>query len=246
MNFCRPVNDKTPDISQGFSSAHKGVDYAYPVGTSVYAMADGVISIAKNNETRQWIANTSSDPFPHPRALQTADYGNFVKISHGQGYSTLCAHLKFGSLLVKVGQQVKKGQKIAEVGSTGNSTGNHTHAEIRLNEIVQNPVPLTDTGFSGYFDAPTPTPVPQPQPVPNPTQPMRQIIIDVYRGLCGVEPTEDEIKYRLTSGINTYDLVKDICAGDSRFKDLWVAKYLAELQAKSDKLNKAAKSLPTW
>lgn len=244
MIFCRPVNDKTPDISQGFSSTHKGVDYAYPVGTPVYAMADGTVTIAKKDETRQWIANTASDPFPHPRALQTADYGNFVKVDHGQGHSSLCAHLRFNSVLVKVGDQVKKGQKIAEVGSTGNSTGNHTHAEIRLNEVVQNPVPLTDPNFSGYFDIPVPTPIPPVQPIPNPTQPMRQIIIDVYRGLCGVDPSEDEIKYRLTSGINTYDLVRDICNGDSRFKDTWINKHLKELQDRYDKLVKAVKSLP--
>ena len=51
---------------------------------------------------------------------------------------------------------------------------------------------------------------------------MKQIIIDVYRALCGMEPSEDEIQFRLKSLINTYDLIRDICAGDDRFIKTWV------------------------
>jgi hypothetical protein len=52
-------------------------------------------------------------------------------------------------------------------------------------------------------------------------QSMQQIIIDCYRALCGQEPTEDEINYRLKQQINTYDLISDICQGDTRFKRQW-------------------------
>ena len=61
------------------------------------------------------------------------------------------------------------------------------------------------------------------QPIPQDpnTQSMKQIIIDCYRALCGEEPSEDEIKYRLNQKINTYDLIRDICNGDERFEITW-------------------------
>jgi len=160
--FVRPINTKgqQTNVTNPFGPNHKGTDYGYPDGTPIYASESGKVTIAKNDEVRQWIANSNNDPFPHPRVLRKEDYGNFVKIDHGGGMATLYAHMKHKSITVTPGVQVRKGQKIGEVGSTGNSTGNHVHWEIRSRETVVDPFPLMDSWFTGYeSNQPTP-PVP--------------------------------------------------------------------------------------
>ena len=159
MKFARPVNDSTPNITNPFSATHKGTDYGYPDGTPIYASESGKVTLVKKDEVRQWLANTASDPFKPTtgtRVLRTEDYGNFVKIDHGDGYETLYAHHKVNSTLISVGQQVTKGQQIAQVGSTGNSSGNHSHWEIRKNGVVIDPLPLLDTTFTAYGSNQTP------------------------------------------------------------------------------------------
>ena len=64
-------------------------------------------------------------------------YGNYVVISHGNGVTTLYAHCS--QLLVKAGQTVSQGEVIAKVGSTGNSSGNHLHLEVRKNGVSYDP-----------------------------------------------------------------------------------------------------------
>ena len=59
-------------------------------------------------------------------------YGNYIQISHGNGYSTFYAHMK-STAIVKEGATVKRGQVIGYVGTTGYSTGNHLHFELRVN-----------------------------------------------------------------------------------------------------------------
>lgn len=97
-------------VSRGFAGqypAHNGLDIAAPIGTYIYAADSGVVT----------------------RALYTnVGYGIYCIIEHG-GYQTLYAHCS--RLLVSVGQQVQKGQIIAYVGSTGNSTGPHVHFEVK-------------------------------------------------------------------------------------------------------------------
>lgn len=103
------------DPFTGERAMHEGVDFVATPGTSVRAAAAGVVISAER----------------HPQ------YGNMVEIDHGNDLTTRYAH---GSkILVKAGQLVRRGQKIAEVGSTGRSTGPHLHFEVRIHGIAQNP-----------------------------------------------------------------------------------------------------------
>lgn len=105
-------------ISQYFGLRHNGLDIAGPVGTPIYAVRDGVISTSKCG----W----------------NGGYGCYIVIEHGGGYSSLYGHNN--QLFVNVGDAVTQGQTIAAMGSTGNSTGPHTHFEIRLNKKRLNPL----------------------------------------------------------------------------------------------------------
>ena len=96
---------------------HNGVDLAAARGTPVYATADGMVEMAK-----YW-----------------GSYGNYVQIGHGGDLETRYAHLS--SYTVSDGQQVRKGDLIGYVGSTGRSTGPHLHYEVRVSGEPVNPVP---------------------------------------------------------------------------------------------------------
>lgn len=104
------------DPFTGANAMHEGVDYMVDAGTPIHASAGGVVAFADS----------------HPQ------YGNMVEIDHGNDIITRYAHAS--KLLVKVGQVVRRGEKIAEVGSTGRSTGNHLHFEVRYQGTAQNPV----------------------------------------------------------------------------------------------------------
>ena len=91
------------------SSNHTGLDIAATYGTKIQVVASGTITHASYNGA----------------------YGNLVKVDHGNGLETWYAHTR--KMYVSVGQTVKAGEVIAEVGSTGNSTGPHLHLEIRIN-----------------------------------------------------------------------------------------------------------------
>ncbi len=94
---------------------HAGIDIPAPYGTKVVAAADGIVI------SSGWING----------------YGNTVMVNHGSGLVSLYAHNS--SLSVSVGQTVKKGQTVAGIGSTGYSTGNHCHFEVRKNGAHINP-----------------------------------------------------------------------------------------------------------
>jgi murein DD-endopeptidase MepM/ murein hydrolase activator NlpD len=96
---------------------HKGVDLAQPTGTPVYATADGIVS----------------------RAEPYSSYGNYIQIEHGGELQTRYAHLS--GYAVAAGQQVRKGDLIGYVGSTGRSTGPHLHYEVRVAGEAVDPRP---------------------------------------------------------------------------------------------------------
>jgi murein DD-endopeptidase MepM/ murein hydrolase activator NlpD len=96
---------------------HKGVDLAQPTGTPVYATADGIVSMAE----------------------RYSSYGNYIQIEHGGELQTRYAHLS--GYTVAAGEQVRKGQLIGFVGSTGRSTGPHLHYEVRVSGEAVDPRP---------------------------------------------------------------------------------------------------------
>ena len=100
--------------SRWYGGRHKGVDICASAGTPIYASAGGTVTKAGYN-----------------KAGAGTGYGYSVIINHGGGYSSVYAHCL--SLTVSAGQTVKQGQLIGYLGSTGRSTGNHCHFEIRLN-----------------------------------------------------------------------------------------------------------------
>lgn len=99
---------------------HAGVDLAAGCNTPIYAAKGGQVVYAGWN----------------------GGYGNFILINHGGGISTGYAHIATGKTFVKFGEQVSAGTLIANVGSTGNSTGCHAHFEVRENGKATNPVPF--------------------------------------------------------------------------------------------------------
>jgi murein DD-endopeptidase MepM/ murein hydrolase activator NlpD len=101
---------------RGGLRAHSGVDLAAPYGSPIVATADGVIG------TAGW----------------SGGYGLLVAISHGGGVQTRYGHLS--RLNVAAGQEVRRGDVIGFVGSTGESTGPHVHYEVRVNGVATNPL----------------------------------------------------------------------------------------------------------
>ena len=107
------------DPFKGRAAMHAGLDLAGPLGTPVYATADGTIDRAEWNN---------------------GGYGNLVEIDHGHGIQTRYGHLS--KYMVSAGQKVKRGDLIALMGSTGRSTGSHLHYEVRIDGKPVNPIPF--------------------------------------------------------------------------------------------------------
>jgi len=123
-SLCIPVNGEiTSEYSyrvhpiSGEYKFHSGLDIGANSGTYIKSALDGKVIDVDN--------------------LCTTTYGKYIKISHSNGVATLYAHCS--EILAKVGDEVKKGDIIAKVGSTGNSTGPHLHFEVRVNDICLNP-----------------------------------------------------------------------------------------------------------
>lgn len=107
-SFARPIAGGIK--TQGLHG-YNGIDIGAPVGTSVFASLDGVVTLVRGGDA--W----------------NGGYGNYIVIKHKNGVQTLYAHLD--SILVSKGQNVSKGQTIGKSGNTGRSTGPHLHFEVR-------------------------------------------------------------------------------------------------------------------
>ena len=101
----------------GYSKMHKGIDFAAPRGTPIRAAGDGKI--------------IKMSPF--------GAYGNYLRIQHNGSFSTAYAHIDRFAKGLKIGQNVKQGQLVAYIGTTGRSTGPHLHYEILKNNEQINP-----------------------------------------------------------------------------------------------------------
>ncbi len=107
------------DPFKGRAAMHAGIDLAGPIGTPIYATADGTVSASEYN---------------------SGGYGNLIKLDHGRGIETRYGHLSF--IGVRPGQRVSRGQLIGRMGSTGRSTGSHLHYEVRIDGRAVNPIPF--------------------------------------------------------------------------------------------------------
>jgi murein DD-endopeptidase MepM/ murein hydrolase activator NlpD len=107
------------DPFRGSRAMHAGIDLAGPLGTPIYATADGVVGRSEWNN---------------------GGYGNLVEIDHGQGIQTRYGHLS--QRIALPGQRVRRGDLIGLMGSTGRSTGSHLHYEVRIDGQAVNPIPF--------------------------------------------------------------------------------------------------------
>ncbi|OQY19535.1 MAG: hypothetical protein B6I36_03780 [Desulfobacteraceae bacterium 4572_35.1] len=111
-----PFNLRRKHPITGRISPHKGTDFAMPIGTPIYATADGVVKRVKN----------------HPFA------GKYIEIKHDGRYATRYLHLS--RITVRRGQKVQRGERIAMSGNTGRSTGPHLHYELHIKGRAVNPL----------------------------------------------------------------------------------------------------------
>lgn len=110
------------DPITGRTALHTGLDFPADIGTPIVAAAGGVVVVQDL----------------HPA------YGNMIEIDHGNNIITRYGHTS--KVFVKKGDIVKRGQKIAEVGSTGRSTGPHLHFEVWVSGVVQDPARFLAAG----------------------------------------------------------------------------------------------------
>jgi murein DD-endopeptidase MepM/ murein hydrolase activator NlpD len=107
----------------GYNRMHKGMDFAAPRGTPIYAAGDGTIA----------------------RIGRNGGYGNYIRINHGKGYATAYAHMRRFGRGMRSGKRVKQGSVIGYVGTTGRSTGPHLHYEVLVNGKQVNPHSIKTT-----------------------------------------------------------------------------------------------------
>ena len=101
------------------AAMHPGIDLSGSYGTPIYATADGTVLRAGWN---------------------SGGYGNLVEVDHGRGITTRYGHMS--AIMVSAGQHITRGQQVGRMGSTGRSTGNHLHYEVRIDGRAVNPIPF--------------------------------------------------------------------------------------------------------
>lgn len=120
----------TSGVGPRWGSSHKGIDIGASRGARIVATRSGTVTRASITCSHNYGKQVGQDTCG-------GGYGNYIYIDHGDGYTSRYAHLT--NISVKVGDKVSGGQMIGTVGSTGNSTGNHLHFEIRLNDRPVDP-----------------------------------------------------------------------------------------------------------
>lgn len=120
---------QNPNVRSGFGQRihpitgvlknHKGIDFANPYGSPIYAAHDGIVK----------------------RAGPSTGFGNLIVIDHGNGIETWYGHMESSQIYVQEGQMVKRGDHIAGIGSAGYSTGPHLHFEVHVNGVPVDPAP---------------------------------------------------------------------------------------------------------
>lgn len=143
---------RSDPFGSGATGNHSGIDLASGVGpgiTNVIAVKDGTVVEAATNLS--CVSNSNKDSCG-------GGYGYYVMIEHNDGTTTLYGHLHQGTVAVENGDTVKQGQVIGLMGSTGQSTGNHLHFEVRVNGSRVDPLNYVDVNnprpkaFSGNID----------------------------------------------------------------------------------------------
>lgn len=138
MAKSRVLQTQENKMTRGFGNGHSGVDLGWQT-----TQTDGILAHSEGTVTfcQTGYGNDQG-------ASGNASYGNCVKIKHPNGYSTLYAHLS--AVLVKNGQNVKKGQQIGNMGNTGNSYGSHLHFEVRnTSDTCIDPAPYLSADLPG-------------------------------------------------------------------------------------------------
>jgi len=210
MIVSKPSKNK---VTQGYSSSHKAVDFSGRGDPNVYACQEGKVIICKNSYDTNWQQGGTNDPTPW--GLTTEDYGNFIKVEHTDGYS-LYAHLKRNSQLVETGTIVGEGKPIAEIGSSGNSTGPHLHFEYRNRQNKNIQVEFKEDIMSNMYKG---------LDLSNPES--MKVAVDVWK----------DVMDKLFVKASDYAQLKD--SSETRIKEE-VKRYSDFLQALSTKLGVAA------
>lgn len=145
MAKSRVLKTQETKVTRGFGNGHSGVDLGWQTTQTdaVLAHSDGIVTFCQTGYGN----NQGSSG--------NASYGNCVKLKHPNGYSTLYAHLS--AVTVKLGQSVKKGQQIGNMGNTGNSYGSHLHFEVRNSgDSHVDPAPYLASDLPGMTTAAEP------------------------------------------------------------------------------------------